>query len=191
MKKLRRILLAVLLCVCSIFASGCYLTQAQTMKNVKGTYQLARYDRTDEGVDEEGKKFSTVTDEIEEKGLEVYLVVTGAQTGYYAYKSATEGAYIKEVAFTYETSTDDANKYTFVCFKDALEKEFKKLGVTKNSLNFSRPSIYTTIGKAELKQAGYNERWDKVDKATDISFIAKKWGEVPQYTYEEWANRGN
>ncbi len=191
MKKLRSIIVACLLCICSIFASGCYVTQAQTMKNVKGTYQLVRSDKTEQYHDASGKIVTEFTDEIESKGLEIYLVVTGTQTGYYAYKSATESGYIKEVAITYDVDKEDSNKYTYVRFKDALQSDFESFGITKDSLNFYRPSICTMVGKLELKQTGYDKRWDKVDKATDLSYITEKWGEVPQYTYEEWANRNN
>ncbi len=189
MKKIRRILLICLLCVCSVFASACYVTQAQTMKNIKGTYKLVQNQRTDEKFDGEGKKVSTVTDLIETQGLEVYLVVTGEQTGYYAYKATGEETYVKEVALTYETDEEKTDKYTFVRYKDAVESDFNSLGVTKNSLNFYRPSICAMLGKLELNQAGYNVRWEKVDKATDLSYVKKQWGEVPTYTYEGWAER--
>ncbi len=190
MKKLRSILLACLLGVCSIFASACYITQSQTMKNIQGTYKLTNYKRTDETYDKDDKKVTTVTDLIETKGLEVYLVVTGNSTGYYAYKANDTQAYVKEVALTYQADSEDGSKYSYVGYKDASAKDYENRGVTKNSLNFYRPAICGKLFNQPVYQAGYDEHWNKVDKATDLSYVKEQWGEVPVYSYEGWMKEG-
>lgn len=192
MKKLSTILASLLLGVCSIFASGCYLTQAQTMKNIQGTYRLKTYTTTEEHYDAEDKIQRTVTNEIETNGYEIYFVITGNNRGYYAYQSNAESPYIREVELQYEQgSEENKGKYAYVLYKlNSTDREFDRMGVTKNFLQENRPVICGKLFGEEVSQTGFDRSWEKVDKATDLSYVTKQWGEVPTYTYEGYAKEG-
>lgn len=191
MKKLSAILASILLGVCSIFASGCILTQAQTMKNIQGTYKMTYYTVTDKHYNAEGAEETDIIDQVEKYGYEFYFVVTGNSTGYFAYKSATEGPYVREVELKYEQgSEEDTGKYSYVCYKDYSETEYERMGVTKNHLKEAKLAVCWKPFGVPVTSPGFDRSWEKVDKATNLSYVKKQWGEVPTYTYEGWAREG-
>ncbi len=192
MKKLSAILASLLLGVCSIFASGCLLTQAQPMKNIQGTYKLNRYDQEDKEYDENDNIQTTITSLMETRGYEFYFVVTGNNRGYYAYKSNEKSAYVREVELQYEQGSNEENagKYAYVKYKDYTATEYETMGVTKNHLTEDEIAICWKPFGEPVISPGYNISWEKVDKATDLSYVKKQWGEVPTYTYEGWAKEG-
>lgn len=190
MKKLHCIFIACCLFFCSFFTAGCYITQAQTMKNIKGTYQLVKYEMTRERYNKEDKIVTTVTDYIERDGLELYLVVTGTNSGYYVYKSNDTPAFAREVALSYQADTEETNKYAKVGYKDMEDSEYSDFGVTKNALNYYRPAICDKLFGLEVNQDGYDMDWKKVDKATDLSYVKKQLGEFACFTYEGWDKHG-
>ena len=96
MKKIRAIFIACLLFFSVFFTAGCYITQAQPMKNVKGTYELTNYTITEKKKHSDGVVRETTTDMLETRGMVTYLVITGTGTGYYVYKSNDVAAYARE-----------------------------------------------------------------------------------------------
>ena len=187
MKKIRAIFVACLLFFSVLFATGCYITQAQPMKNVKGTYQLTSYTITEKKKHSDGVVRETTTDMIEKYGMETYLVITGTGVGYYVYKTNEIAAYAKEVNLSYEASSDDSSKYTRVGHKDYTSSEYTMFGITKDALNFSRPPFY--ISNA-VRTNGESKSWKKVSKATDLSYVKEQLGEIPCYTLEGYAQEG-
>ncbi len=181
MKKLITTLVACWLGIVCLFGAGCYVQQVQPMKNVKGTYKLTTYTKTEKNKNESGTVVETKTDLVATDEIAAYLVVTGEETGYYAYQSNTVSAHLVEIAFSYEADEEETDKYGFVSYQALLpmEIEFTRLSITKNGLNFSRPVMYTTIKDTVLKQAGYSVKWTKENDATDLSYVFEQLGELP------------
>ncbi len=185
MKKFRSIVVAVCLFLCVTFGAGCYVTNAQPMKKIKGTYKLTQYKTTDKRYDENDSVVTTVVDKIVEEGMEVYLVVTGESTGYYAYKDKETEAYAQEVELYYEASPEDTSEYTFVGYRVNTYSDFDKFGVTKNRLNKSVPSICMKIKDRPMYQQGYDKDWEKVSDAIDLSYVSAQLGGLTPYKFGE------
>lgn len=188
MKKLRKICMILATALIMVFLAGCYVIQAQSMKNVKGTYQLTSYTYTPSYT--YGRPKPATINYIEEKGYEVYLVVTGTGKGYYVHKDNETPAYSIEVDLTYEYAEEDSSKVEYVKYKTVLEKEYQtsnKFGVTRGSLNCSNPGGITLGIKGTPVTAGYDKNWKKVSDATDLSYVEPKFPNLKKYTNEEWA----
>ncbi len=198
MKKMRTILVAVCMFVCSIFATGCYFIQAQTMKNVKGTYKLTYYTTTTKQyVKNESGTYvveSSTEDTLKVNQIEYYFVVTGEDRGYYVYKDKDTDAYGLEVYMSYQSNKEDNKKYDYVNYRRVTEKEDNKLGISKNALHDSRIPTYlkvTLFGQTSISHTpGFDKTWTKVSDKTDLSYVKEQMGEFPVYGYEEWSIQG-
>ena len=173
MKKIRVILSVLLIAAILAAMSGCFMIHGQRMRNLKGTYELTHYTY-------KGKQYQ----------YEDYLVITGGAMGYYVRKEADKPAYIKEVKLSYEYDTDDSSKIEYVVFQDALTTEIEsgrnRVGVNGKILNYSRPE--TELFGVVL--GAISVSWQKVDNATDLSYVEKQLGKLKQYDYEGFAARG-
>ncbi len=195
MKLLKR-MLAVLLTVSLLMTlAGCYMISGQKMKTVKGTYKLTVYSWIPKH--EQGKNPGTVDYLTDERYLyEEYLVVTGDGMGYYVHKDANTPAYAKEVTLSYRYNAEDSAKVEYVVFNDALtvnsDTGTNRLGVTKNRLGYSLPAFdYTELfTKKKLRSEDITVRWEKVDKATDLSYVEEQLGTLKRYDYQSFGARG-
>lgn len=171
MKKLKIWASTLLLVMLIVMSAGCYVVKGQRMSRVKGTYELTRYTRTD-------GKTSEVTDYIEEYGYRVYLVVTGSSEGYYVYQDeeSTTPRY-QTVTLSYEYDQDNSKLVEYVIYRIYNEDE-QRFGVTKNALNFSRPSI--KWGE-NLAQDGIDMDWKRVSAKTDLSYVESQLGTLEKY----------
>ncbi len=190
MKKIKYALTMLLIMVFAVMSFGCYMISAQKMKNVQGTYKLIRYTYTPSYERKEGYT-PTTYNYIEDYGYEVYLVVTGTNQGYYVHKDNETVAYSKEVSLSYQFDAEDSSKVEYVNYVDALG-ETGNFGVTKNRMNYSRPAFdYTQLfTKKKMRSEAIDKDWEKVDKATDLSYVKEKLGEIKEYGYEDYAVRG-
>lgn len=198
MKKFAKYFLSTLL-ILSLLASatGCYMVSAQKMSTVKGTYKLVTYTYIPSYERREGyspKVYNYIEDEAYK--YEDYLVVTGTGTGYYVHKEANAPAYAKEVTLSYEYDPEDSGKIQYVTFNDALSVNATsgthKLGVTKNGLNYSKAGFdYTElITKRPMRSEDITVRWEKVKKATDLSYVEDQLGTIKKYDYQAFGARG-
>lgn len=198
MMKLIKKLLAVLLLIAVLATSvGCYMISGQKINDVKGTYKLTHYSRTPEYERREGytpKTINYVEDEAYQ--FEDYLIVTGTSTGYYVHKDAKNPAYVKEITLSYLYDEENSSKVEYVIYNDALsvnkDSGINKLGVTKNHLSYSKPAFdYTQLftGK-KMRSEDISVRWEKVDRATDLSYVQKQLGSLKTYTYQAFGVRG-
>ena len=171
--------------------SGCFMVNSQKMKRVKGTYKLTNYTYTPKYERKEGATPVTV-DYIADRGYEVYLVVTGEDRGYYVHKDNETTAYSKEVSLTYEYDTEETSKIKFVSYQDSTEGKENQFGVTRDALNYSKPAFdYTELFTDKpMRSEDIRKDWKKVDSATDLSYVKEQLGELREYTYDGWANRG-
>ncbi len=189
----------VLLLVMSLLASlfSCYVVSGQKMDKVKGTYKLSSYSYTPSYERKNGytaKSRNYVTDE--EYLYEDYLVITGSNTGYYVHKAVNTEAYSKVVTLRYEYSQENSSEVEYVIFNDALSVNSStgtnKLGVSKNRLNYSKPAFdYTELfTDRQMRSEDISVSWEKVDGATDLSYVQTKLGNLNTYSYEGFGARG-
>ena len=197
MKKLKKLLSVVLILALVISVTGCYVIKGQQMRTVKGTYKLTSYTFTPSYERREGYTPNT-RDYVngEEYKYEDYLVVTGTGTGYYVHKDAKGDAYIKEVTLRYEYDAESSDKVNYVIYNDSIsindDSGGHRLGVTKNAFNYSKAAFdYTElITKRKMRSDSMTVRWEKVSKATDLSYVTELLGDLKSYSYQDFAHRG-
>lgn len=171
MKKLKVLLSMLLIALLMLASSGCYMIQGQKMKEVKGTYELTNYTRTN-------GKTNNVTDYITEYGYKVYLVVTGSGQGYCVFSNNETAPYYYNCSLSYTYKQEDSSIVEYVVY--TYNGKTQKFGVTKSSLNFSRPAIKLS---ETIASDGLSLTWKRVNKATDLSYVEQVFGgSLPLYT---------
>ena len=197
MKKLKYLITTLLIMIFAVTSFGCYMITGQKMDKVKGTYKLENYTYTPSYEKREGytpKTYNYITDET--YLYEDYLVVTGNGKGFYVHKDVNNSAYSKEVNLSYIYNSEDSSKVEYVIWNDALsgnsDSEGHKLGVAKDCLNFSLPAFdYTQLfTKKNMRSEDIYVNWEKVDKATDLSYVRKQLGGIKEYDYQDYGVRG-
>jgi hypothetical protein len=178
--------------------AGCYVISGKKMDQVKGTYKLASSTYTpshERKADKTPISYDYVNDEKYQ--YEDYLIVTGTSAGYYVHKEANAPAYVKEVRLSYEYNAEDASIVEYVIYNDAFTitqsiNNGNHLGVNHNTLNFSRPSFdYTELfTKRPMRSEDRYVRWEKVDNATDLSYVKEQIPDLKEYDYQSFAVRG-
>lgn len=198
MKKNRLLLVVLLVIAFAINMAGCYMISGKKMDQVKGTYKLASSTYTpshERKADKTPISYDYVNDEKYQYGD--YLIVTGTSAGYYVHKEANAPAYVKEVRLSYEYNAEDASIVEYVIYNDAFTitqsiNNGNHLGVNHNTLNFSRPSFdYTELfTKRPMRSEDRYVRWEKVDNATDLSYVKEQIPDLKEYDYQSFAVRG-
>lgn len=169
MRKLKATLSMLFLALLIAVSTGCYFIQAQPMKNVKGTYELTSYTRTN-------GKTNAVTDYIETYGYKVYLVVTGSEQGYCVFSNNDTEPYYYTCSLSYTHNEDKSSYIDYVVY--AYNGTSQKFGVTKDALNFSRPAIKWS---ETITSDGISVSWKRVSKKTDLSYVEEQLGTVAEY----------
>ncbi len=197
MKKLRFPVAALLLAALVISLTSCTIISPQRMRVVKGTYKLTSYTHTPAHERVEGRTPTTYDYVNDEKYMyEDYLVVTGVGTGYYAHKDASGDVYVKEISLGYEYNQDNSSKIDYVTYNDANTigntDGVNRLGVTRGALNYSIVAIdYTEPFTRKPKRTqSLSIRWERVDRATDLSYVTEQLGELKSYDRNAFARRG-
>ena len=182
MKKLKYLFTAIITALSVVALSSCMIINAQKLDDVKGTYRLSSYTYTPEYERKEGYTPKT-TDYIVDKGYVEYLVVTGASTGYFIHKDNEMPAYVTEVQLSYEYDEEKTSHVRTISYKKPTDSEGQSLGVQKNKLNYSKPSInYTQLfTKKQMATSSWSVSWEKVDKATDLSYVQTQLSELKEY----------
>ena len=197
MKAFKHLLAVILTVVLMLTFASCYTISGQKMRTVKGTYQLTHYTYTPKYERKEGytpRTFNYLEDE--EYQYEDYLIITGSGTGYYVHKEAGSDAYVKEVTLSYEYDDENSSKVEYVIFNDALtvnkNSEFNKMGVTKNSLNYTKTSFdYNELfTKRPMRSEALMVRWTKVSSDTDLKYVEQELGELKKYDYNAFGKKG-
>ncbi|MBQ7369346.1 MAG: hypothetical protein IJW58_00045 [Clostridia bacterium] len=184
MKQLRKICMILATALTMVFLAGCYVVQAQPMKNVKGTYQLTKYTYT--RAYDHGKPKPTAIDYIVDRGFEEYLVVTGTGAGYFVHKDNETEAYCLNVNLAYQNSEEDSSKIDRFKYQIPLDNSWSEdFGVTKGGLNYYLPSVNWGQWLGHSKEVDID--WKKVSDATDLSYVETKFPNLTKYTNEEWA----
>lgn len=181
MKRVKTWLVAIIFIVSALMSMGCYFVNPQTMKDVKGTYELTSYTKRYNNASD-----GTNVDYITDYGYKIYLVVTGTDRGWYVMQSNETATYAKEVKLTYEYDTEETNKLRYVFYRDSTTDESYKtrLGITKDTLSHNQlHDIFT-------KPYTINMSFKKVDKAIDLSYVTEQLGEFPTYGYDVYKYSG-
>jgi hypothetical protein len=198
MKNTKRIISLLLIIALAVSLSSCYVVFGQKMRTVKGTYKLTSYTYTPQHERREGYTAPTHDYVNGEKYMyEDYLVVTGTGSGYYVHKGADGDAYVKEITLSYEYDPEDSSKVNYVTFNDSIsvnsdEGGRHRLGVSRNSFNYSKAAFdYTEIiTKRKMRTESIGVHWEKVSRATDLSYVSEQLGELKYYDYQSFAKRG-
>ena len=171
MKKLK-VLAPILMVVMMLLLSvGCYMVNGQKMKNVKGTYELSYYTRTN-------GKTNAVTEYTETICYKAYLVLTGGSEGYYVYTSNSDAPNYRKITLSYEYDQEDSSKVSYVNYRfDGGDTQ--RLGVTKDNLNFSRPAVKLS---ETIYSDGLSMGWKRVDDALDLTYAQAQLGTLVEYS---------
>ncbi|MBO4940088.1 MAG: hypothetical protein J6D30_03570 [Clostridia bacterium] len=167
-QKLKNIFSVCMLAILMMISFGCYFVVAQPMNKLKGTYHMTRYTVTDGGND-------SVTDYIEDRGYDVYLIITGTGTGYYVHSDPNTPAYYREVILSYEYDTEDASKVSRITYKFSVSDSGYSLGVSGKNLNFSKPPLKFSD---KIYTDGRSMSMEKVSDAIDLSYVQSQLGEI-------------
>ena len=123
--------------------------------------------------------------------------MTGSSIGYYVHKQVGQDAYVKEVTLSYEYSQEDSSKVEYIIYNDSItvnadEGGLNRLGVNRDTLNYTKASFdYTELfTKKEMRSEYLSVSWQKVDRATDMSFVEKQLGTLKKYDYKAFSVRG-
>ena len=196
-KTIKRLLSLALIFSFLLAGSGCYMVKSQKMRVVKGTYKLTHYTYTPSYERKEGYTPKTRDYVNDEQFLfEDSLIITGEGRGYYVHKQVWDDAYAKEVTLSYQYDEQNSSLVSYVIFNDAVSKNstsgIHKMGVMKNSLNYTLTAIdYTEwITNRPMRTEALTVRWEKVDKATDLSYAEKQLGALKKYDYSGYGARG-
>ena len=198
MNILKRLFYAILVFALLLSLTSCYFISAQPMSKLKGTYKLTSYTYTPTYERKEGvtpKTYDYVNGD--EYKYEDYLIITGTSNGYYVHKEASGESYVKEITLRYEYSQDDSSRVEYVIYNDSVSKNSDeggkhRLGVSKGTLNYSNSGIdFTQLGtKKKMHSESTSVRWEKVDKATDLSFVNGQISNMKYYKYDAFCVRG-
>ena len=197
MKKLRFAVAMLLIAALVISLTSCTIISPQRMRVVKGTYKLTNYSYTPSHERVEGRTPTTYDYVNDEKYMyEDYLVITGTGAGYYAHRDASGDVYVKEVTLGYEYNQEDNSKIDYVTYNDSTTvgntSGVNRLGVTRGALNYSIMAIdypQPFTGK-QMRTESLSISWEKVDRATDLSYVKKQLGEPKIYDRNAFARRG-
>ena len=198
MKKTRRTVAMLLIAALVISLTGCYIISPQRMSELKGTYRLASYTYTPSHERKEGRTPTTYDYVNDDKyKYEDYLVITGSGRGYYAHRDASGDAYVKEITLNYEYNQENSSRVDYVIYNDALTQGdttggISRLGVSGKSLNYSLVAFdYTELfTKRPMRSDERSVRWEKVDDATDLSYVTEQMGDLKSYSFDAFALRG-
>ncbi len=185
---MKRISAVVLLLAMLAALSGCYVISPQRMWRVKGTYRLTGYSVTPKHERKEGYTPTTVDYVADDEYLfEDYLVITGEGRGYYVHKAKDTPATVQEISLSYEYNAEDSSKVEYVILGGlaviSLPEGAEKLGITRNNLGYSKPGIdYTELAtKRPMRTESNSVRFERVNRATDLSFVEKQLGTLTPY----------
>lgn len=141
------------------------------MGNITGTYELTVSTRQSYGEE--------TVDIIKTYGIKAYLVITGAEYGYYIYMDNDVPVKCKEVKLEY--LKNDKEEVTNVYYREDENRKQVSFFVDKQSkkdirLRWSYP---TATKLTDARETQYN----KVSDDTDLTYVTGKFSDMPIYDY--------
>ena len=172
MKKTKRIFTAVLLTLLfalSLLAfTGCYTIKSGKMRSVEGTYELTGY--------------STKVNEIETRGVKLYVVIKSDGTGYYAYTDNDTPLYFSALKCRFTADPEKPGYYSYVELNFTGKSDgWEKLGINarwnKKNLNSNTPRYKGNIFDGTYGIDYYVDvDFTRISRSTDVSRLAQKLG---------------
>lgn len=198
MKRIKYLLAALLILSLTLSMASCFVISGEKMNRLKGTYKLTHYTYTPQHERRDGYTPPTY-DYVngEDYKYEDYLIIGGTGNGYYVHKDASGDCYVKEVTIAYEYDSEGKGKVEYIIHNDSIsvnsdESGTHRLGVNKKILNYSKSAFdYTQlITKKPMRSESISVRWEKVDRATDLSYVQEQLGSLKSYDYISFSARG-
>lgn len=168
----KRLLTFALILITVFMATGCYVTKAERISRIVGTYKLTNY--TDDGVNM-----------IEKLGLEVYLVINNEGKSYYVYKRGEFERTVEEIDVRFIPDEEETNKYAYVEFKRGNSATWEKYGYFSKSLNRNETKWKGSILDNTLSSYQVSRNWKRVSSKTNLSFVEDEVGTLPRVMTSE------
>ena len=156
-------LVLLLILSTAAFFSGCTMSRSGPMRKIEGTYQLTSY--------------STNKNDLEERGMILYVVIRADGTGYYAYRDNENEVSRGDVRCRFTQDTEKSGYYSHVEIDFKNDGSYQNFGIVsqlveKTTLNYSRPVIEWNSSTKQLEtKYTISIGFTRVSTATDLSYI--------------------
>lgn len=169
-------LLAILILSAAVLSS-CYIVKSGKMNKIEGTYQLTTY--------------SGKTNYLEERGIEMYMIIRADGGGYYAYKDNDTAPYISELKVSYESDPEESGKYSYVNIKFTGSDDPAHLAVYAPTFDFntnlnSQKPVWKPIVWGETPEIDYyiDVDFTRVERSTELDALKELFGDAPLLPYD-------
>ena len=157
--------------------SSCYVVKSGKMNRVEGVYKLTTY--------------SGKTNYLEERGIEMYMIIRADGGGYYAYKDNDTAPYISELRVTYESDPEESGKYSYVNIKFTGSGDPAHLAVYAPTFDFntnlnSQKPVWKPIVWGETPEIDYyiDVDFTRVERSTELDALKELFGDAPLLPYD-------
>ena len=197
MKRLKNIFKIAVLSLAIVFsfsAFGCARVQPCTMEELKGTYKLKNYSRSYYKLNEQNERvLDRDEDFLKTKNIEMFLIITGDEFGYIAYKDNDTSLIVREVrlAYNYEYEVVDGqtvytDKISTIEYRtlsgrnyENINDSWANLGTTNKGQKLNNTHPAYEHGLTNLLYRDYVD-FEKVSKDVDLKYIREKYTALPQ-----------
>lgn len=169
-------LLAILILSAAVLSS-CYVVKSGKMNRVEGVYKLTTY--------------SGKTNYLEERGIEMYMIIRADGGGYYAYKDNDTAPYISELRVSYESDPEESGKYSYVNIKFTGSDDPAHLAVYAPTFDFntnlnSQKPVWKPIVWGETPEIDYyiDVDFTRVERSTELDALKELFGDAPLLPYD-------
>ena len=168
-KKILKLLTCIVFCgtllLGVILGSGCYVVKGVKMSKLVGTYELTHYSGKEDYIARDEKK--------------LYIVINSDGKGYYVYEDKNTPLHCAEITCRFTANQEDSSVYDYVGLSFSRNtSEYHKLAVNGKNLN-SKQTKWKPINKiGDPLEIDYyiDVDFNKVDNATDLSYVEKTLG---------------
>jgi len=157
--------------------SSCYVVKSGKMNRVEGVYKLTTY--------------SGKTNYLEERGIEMYMIIRADGGGYYAYKDNDTAPYISELRVSYESDPEESGKYSYVNIKFTGSDDPAHFAVYAPTFDFntnlnSQKPVWKPIVWGETPEIDYyiDVDFTRVEKSTELDALKELFGDAPLLPYD-------
>jgi len=157
--------------------SSCYVVKSGKMNRVEGVYKLTTY--------------SGKTNYLEERGIEMYMIIRADGGGYYAYKDNDTAPYISELRVSYESDPEESGKYSYVNIKFTGSDDPAHFAVYAPTFDFntnlnSQKPVWKPIVWGETPEIDYyiDVDFTRVERSTELDALKELFGDAPLLPYD-------
>lgn len=157
--------------------SSCYVVKSGKMNRVEGVYKLTTY--------------SGKTNYLEERGIEMYMIIRADGGGYYAYNDNDTAPYISELRVSYESDPEESGKYSYVNIKFTGSDDPAHFAVYAPTFDFntnlnSQKPVWKPIVWGETPEIDYyiDVDFTRVERSTELDALKELFGDAPLLPYD-------